>query len=294
MEQNERFEGEYRDALDSLRFSEDGKERIMKNLMEQQEREPVKGRRFRPLRMGLVAAAVCLALVGTAFAAIRVFGQVEIVNEVHDPLRAGYSVIGDVRQFPLGQFGSTLQEDAAAGNNFASMKDWQSVKNYVGLPLMDSKLLMEESEHVQIFMNGDPFSVSMMGLEDGMVHTLKDGELPQVVRVFTQSFVDNWAVGVTIFAATEYADLEQGLPGLSVEYMQDYDGSAWHSFTPKDYIMACGETATIVYDSSDFHIAFFIHDGLLYQVRAFGIKDVEVDCPTQEEVLLKVLDSFTF
>ena len=43
MEQNERFEGEYRDALDSLRFSEDGKERMMKNLMEQQAGKPVKG-----------------------------------------------------------------------------------------------------------------------------------------------------------------------------------------------------------------------------------------------------------
>ena len=64
-----RLEQDYREALDNLRFSDAEKERIMKNLMERQEREAVKGKRFRPLRTALIAAAVCLALAGTAFAA---------------------------------------------------------------------------------------------------------------------------------------------------------------------------------------------------------------------------------
>lgn len=64
-----RLEQDYREALDGLRFSGAGKERIMKNLMERQAGQPVKGKRFRPLRAVLIAAAVCLALAGTAFAA---------------------------------------------------------------------------------------------------------------------------------------------------------------------------------------------------------------------------------
>ena len=64
-----RLEQDYREALDGLRFSDAGKERIMKNLMEQQAGQPVKRKRFRPLRTALIAAAVCLALVGTAVAA---------------------------------------------------------------------------------------------------------------------------------------------------------------------------------------------------------------------------------
>lgn len=289
-----RLEQDYREALDGLRFSDAGKERIMKNLMEQQERETVKGKRFQPLRTALIAAAVCLALVGTAFAAVRVFGRVVIVDEVHEPFRAGYSVMGDVGRFSMGQFSRTFQEDVAAGTDFASMKDWQSVKNYVGLSLMDSELLMEDSEHLQVLVNGDPFGVSMMGLEDGWVRALKEGERPQVVRVFTGSVVDNWDVTVTVFAATEYADLEQGLPGERIEYGQDYNGLTAHSFTSKDYGMACGETASIVYDSLGFHAtAFFTHDGLLYQVAALGVEDAEAECPTGEEVLLKALDSFT-
>ena len=84
MEQNERFEGEYRDALDSLRFAEDGKERMMKNLMERQAGQPVKGKGFRPLRAGLIAAALCLALAGTAVA-VQVFDvRVDLqTNPVH-------------------------------------------------------------------------------------------------------------------------------------------------------------------------------------------------------------------
>ncbi len=64
-----RFEQEYREALDGLRFSGEGKERIMKNLMERTAKEPAKGRGARPLRTALIAAAVCAALVCTAFAA---------------------------------------------------------------------------------------------------------------------------------------------------------------------------------------------------------------------------------
>lgn len=48
---------EYRDALDGLRFSDAGKERIMKNLMEQG-KQTVKVRHFRPMRAALVAAVL--------------------------------------------------------------------------------------------------------------------------------------------------------------------------------------------------------------------------------------------
>lgn len=85
-----RLEQDYREALDGLRFSDAGKERIMKNLMERQEREPVKGKRFRPLRMALIAAAVCLALVGTAFAAVAAARQARITYLDRDQFTKEY------------------------------------------------------------------------------------------------------------------------------------------------------------------------------------------------------------
>lgn len=69
MKQAGQFERDYWDALDGLRFSGEGKGRIMKNLMEQREAKPAKRRGIRPLRAGLIAACLCLALAGTAFAA---------------------------------------------------------------------------------------------------------------------------------------------------------------------------------------------------------------------------------
>ena len=64
-----RAEQEYKQVLDSLRYSSEGKERIMKNLMERQKQRPEKRKSIRPLRTVLVAAAVCGALVMTAGAA---------------------------------------------------------------------------------------------------------------------------------------------------------------------------------------------------------------------------------
>lgn len=68
-----RLEQDYREALDLLCFSGAGKERIMKNLM-QAEKRTVKGKYLRPARAALIAAALCLALVGTALA-VHYFGM---------------------------------------------------------------------------------------------------------------------------------------------------------------------------------------------------------------------------
>lgn len=60
------IEREYKNALDEVRFPQEAKERMMKNLMNQQEQTSVKRRGIRPLRAGLIAAAACAALLGTA------------------------------------------------------------------------------------------------------------------------------------------------------------------------------------------------------------------------------------
>ena len=79
MKQTEQFEREYRDALDSLRFSDGAKENMMKNLMEQKEVKPGKRRGVRPLRTGLIVAAVCAALAMTAGAAVVAAQQTKTV-----------------------------------------------------------------------------------------------------------------------------------------------------------------------------------------------------------------------
>lgn len=85
-----RLEQDYREALDNLRFSGAEKERIMKNLMERQAGQPVKGKRFRLLRTALIAAVVCLALAGTAFAAAAAARQARITYLDRDQFTKEY------------------------------------------------------------------------------------------------------------------------------------------------------------------------------------------------------------
>lgn len=108
---NRQTEREYRDALDELRFSKEAKERMMKNLMEQKGQRYAKRRGARPLRAGLIAAAVCLALVGTAFAATaayRLMVRVHADKEIDGQHYAGFSVYGSFTQFPLSDFSPEL------------------------------------------------------------------------------------------------------------------------------------------------------------------------------------------
>ncbi len=85
-----RFEQDYRETLDGLAFSGAGKERIMKNLVEQTAGKPAKGRGGRPLRAVLIAAALCAALVGTAFATVAAARQARITYLNPDEFRQGY------------------------------------------------------------------------------------------------------------------------------------------------------------------------------------------------------------
>ena len=137
------IEREYREALDALCFPGEGKERIMKNLMDQREaalEKPAKRRGARPLRMALAAAAVCAALVVTAGAATFVSRQARInffdsYEEAADAARrdgpgADNGVIGfliqdledydemgglDMERWWNGEPGQTLVEEADGG-----------------------------------------------------------------------------------------------------------------------------------------------------------------------------------
>ena len=63
----DRFD-EYREQMDRIGLTRDGKKALVKALTERGTKQEVK-RPVRPLRAALIAACVCLVLVGTAFAA---------------------------------------------------------------------------------------------------------------------------------------------------------------------------------------------------------------------------------
>ena len=130
------FEREYQDALDGLRFSDTEKKRIMKNLMEQRAGQPVKGKRFRPLRTALITAALCLALVGTALA-VHYFG-VTIVDGDDGIIY----LQGGIAYYPYDSLSDQIKAlEGSNGDLIRPVSSWQDAEDFIGVNLMDNPVL---------------------------------------------------------------------------------------------------------------------------------------------------------
>lgn len=131
-------EREYREALDSLSFSSEGKERIMKNLMEQQGQAPVKRQGIRTLRVALTAAALCAALIGTTVAA-QYFG-VRMVDGTGGDTDADVWMEGGIAYYPVDSLSDELK---ALENEHTWLKfgSWQEAEDFIGIDLMNNPVL---------------------------------------------------------------------------------------------------------------------------------------------------------
>lgn len=305
MEQNERFEGEYRDALDSLRFAEDGKERMMKNLMERQAGQPVKGKGFRPLRAGLIAAALCLALAGTAVA-VQVFDvRVDLqTNPVHPG--DNYTVTGGIAFFPVEGFPQQVQDLAVpheiTGQNFTS---WAEAEEFLGRSLPHSTVLdsaepglsakvsgSDRTSHILLRTNTADQGLCSIGVEG---HYLLDGLwIQQSALLYTDKAEQN--------------HLEYGLEGEEFKggvVMVYEEGSA---MTEETYTTPGGLTATIVgvtpapgalRPTTDYNAHFSIN-GIQYSVlvRFYMVGRTPAEAAAADDpahtlaVLKQVLDGF--
>lgn len=162
------IEREYRDALDGLRFSGVGKERIMKGLMEA-EKVPVKGKHFCPLRPVLIAAVLCLALVGTAVGA-RIF---RVNVDLHtDPAHPGdnYTVTGGIAFFPADSFPQQVHDLAAEfatvkKNPGKSFESWAELEEFLGRELPHSAVLASADEGFQTRLPGSGGNTSILSIQ---------------------------------------------------------------------------------------------------------------------------------
>lgn len=305
MEQNERFEGEYRDALDSLRFSEDGKERIVKNLMEQQAGRPVKGKRFRPLRAAMIAAALCLALAGTAVA-VQVF-EVRVDLQTN-PVHPGdnYTVTGGIAFFPVEDFPQQVQDLAVphetTGQNFTS---WAEAEEFLGRSLPHSTVLdsaepgpkakisgSNRTTHILLHANTVDQGLCSIGVEG---HYLLDGFwVQQAALLYTDKAEQNYQ---------EYSrEGEEFKGGVVMTYEE---GS---TMTEETYTTPGGLTATIVgvapapgssRPTTDYNAHFSIN-GIQYSVfvRFYMVGRTPAEAAAADDpahtldVLKQVLDGF--
>lgn len=284
------LEQDYRGALDGLRFSDAGKERIVKNLMERQEREPVKGKRFRPLRTALIAAALCLALVGTAFgatAAYRLMVQAFDSRDYNGEKLMGFELFGKVDRYTLKEFSQQLQDDYNAWvshkNGSSPSKEfdsWEDAKAYLGdgIPCIwwDTGTTIRESTYrVSLTPN--------LGAEtDGL----------QYVQLYSRSQLESRMTCETVVLLYGEEDPRinysmAGPLGSEIKLLGDYS-------------MANGCTAQIVTQASphdgdwvpSYCMGFFVNSGLLYEVTIFSGDPNETGIAEMEAQLYQVLDSF--
>lgn len=156
-------ERDYRDALDALRFSGEGKERIMKNLMAEGKR-PVKAKRFKVMRAGLIAAALCVALVGTAFAASP--GLRDMLAEV----------LGSFAPYAQKQDDTVYMWNGFEFKVMAALADENTIRVYVQARDTEGKHRLDVLGHSDAWLAGGPdigihvpeTSVQVIG---GMGHT---------------------------------------------------------------------------------------------------------------------------
>lgn len=285
-----RLEQDYRETLDGLRFSGAEKERIMKNLMEQQEREPVKGKRFRPLRTALIAAALCLALVGTAFgatAAYKLMVQTFDSRDYNGEELMGFELFGEVDRYTLKEFSQQLQDDYNAwvshksgGSPSKEFDSWEDAKAYLGdgIPCIwwDTGTTIREST----------YRVSLTPNLGAETYDL------QYVQLYSRSQLESWMTceTVVLLYGEENPCINYRMAGSLGSEIKVLGG----------YSMANGCTAQIVTQVSphdedwvpSYCMGFFVNSGLLYEVTIFSGDPNETGMAEMETQLYRVLDSF--
>lgn len=301
----EQIEREYRDALDSLRFSGGAKERMVNDLMEQREQTPVKRRGVRFLRVGLIAAAVCLALVGTAVAAQVFEVRVDLQTNPDHPGN-NYTVTGGIAFFPADSFPQQVHDVVAlhetTGKNF---KSWAELEEFLGRDLPNSTALDSAEPGPQARVSGSERGTNILlyvhTADQGLVsigargHYLLDGIwVQQSADLYTDKMEQNYK---------EYGQEGETFDGGIVML---YEEGA--TMTEETYTTPGGLTVTIVEVESapdavrptTEYNAHFSINGIQYKVSAtfysVGMTTDEAaakDDPAHTlEVLKQVLDGF--
>ena len=233
------------------------------DLIEEADVETPKKRRMpRAVRAGLIAACLCLALIGTAFAANprAVADLIErlTVNLFSTKEFSGYSIEGELVKYPLSDFSSALNAASEGREN----------------PAAPVSLIFDAWDEVQAFLGEDIPCVWPAGWDaDHFQVLLFHTELEKLwgVEIYSVDYGRQAVVNVHIYTE-HWPHLDGSIAGLydnPENSMEHLDG----------YSMANGSTAEIVVRTTaaetDFIpqcnvYGFFVRSGILYEIEAFG------------------------
>lgn len=248
-------------------------------LIEEVGEEETRKRRLPVLvRVGVIAACLCLMLTGTAVAAEQIFGVSikEFISETYGEHTIGgvdLSITGIIA-WPQEQFGRQMVQDLRDEDGKivlepkAEFKTWSEAKTYTNLPLADNALIDEgrrawETYRLRIFNKKD---------------IVYNGQLSCV------SHVDDVQV---ILDVVFYG--ETGRVSGAGDWGYRYAGEDF-VIKNEDYEMPCGARALVMFTDLDGRFgcdALFVQDGILYRL-GFHNGGKAID----RAMVCKVLDAF--
>ena len=259
-------------------------------LVEEADVQPPARRRLpKGIRSGLVAACLCLALVGTAFAATAVYQMVVKTGQRESEGRqySTFEVYGEPARFTLEDFSRQLQEDYTAWDRYqggilpgGEFQNWEEAKAYLGdnIPCTWRDTGGVEKEYVYRVQSIPDLSWDTNDL--------------QYVMFYNNAWLKSGVTSETeiyIYGEVNVSDLIYSL-GESLGTDFQVLGS---------YAMANGCTAQIVTQATrdeewprPYCIGCFMKSGILYKVSIFGGGGGQVPMDELEDQLYQVLDSF--
>ena len=301
----------YRDTMESIRFSDKQKAAMTAALSHAA--SPTR-RRVPVLRTALIAAVVCLVLIGSALAVtvlhsagrIAPFGTGEKKEEIgaNNP---GYTVTYEARRFPLSDFSDQILADAAQqtapppeedfGFHLISGFDsWDAVEEYIGFDLMDNSCLEQAEKSLTPLLLNNRARVHAT-----VTRSTRDGVLSRA-RVDARWLVTENGIPVIVdlgaFLCTEAIPADEDISKYNVLYTEEQTDLEVYDLTGSN-----GLTVSVIADPdeiySTYYSAHFTVNGVSFDVR------VQYDWPntdvSHEEgnaaaaaVLQAVIDGFSF
>lgn len=228
-----------------------------------QDAKEYKRARFHLSRAALIAACLCVALVGTALAAEMIWGVFSEGTRNHPNAehlgRFEFSMQGTTC-FELDEILADIEVLAAQRDNsqeqltdgranVAAFESWEKAGEYIGIPLADNAVLAQY-----------PQAESLVG------PTTDEKGTPLFLYVSTDYLVDDVTVWVNAYLRTDHAGHESSYtPGIS------YDRSSV-TVVERAYQMSDGSSGIIFnyYDESfASYNGTFVQDGILYWVSIY-------------------------
>ena len=258
---------------------------------------PVKRRFSKGVRGALTAACLCLALVGTTFAAVRYF-WVEVYSGREF---AGYKVYGEFTKFPVDSFSTQLLADCENGDVSRKFDTWEEAKAYLGdgIPW----IWPEQTFPFAVFPGQSPIRLSSCLDRDN------DNKLQSVYAFCSARYIDS-ETGRQIEPKIQAYIPTENLPIVDDEKFGSMGGGfyGYSGFTVEhleDYPMSNGVTAGIVRVGYPLekgpqekvtcyeYIGIFVKDSIRYEVTTTTRGIVSPDSPEDIEADLKtILDLF--